>query len=179
MKILVSCDNCGIQFLKDEFFIKLYKHNYCSLNCAWKSKSRMGHLKNRVSLTCLYCNNIFEVPKHKELTAKFCSRKCKINFQKGKLPLWTNNKEKRSLTYFINTLNKYQNLGWNVKMHSETLRKMLKHYNIDVSKCSVCGSPRFIVIHHKNENQSDNRLENLQVLCTSCHLHHHKGGKNN
>lgn len=40
---------------------------------------------------------------------------------------------------------------------------------IQKDKCSKCGSMERLVIHHKNGNHQDNHLENLQVLCESCH----------
>jgi len=40
---------------------------------------------------------------------------------------------------------------------------------IDKDKCSACGSLTRLVIHHKNGCHTDNRLDNLQVLCESCH----------
>ena len=35
--------------------------------------------------------------------------------------------------------------------------------------CEICGSVKFINVHHINENRLDNRFENLMVLCSSCH----------
>jgi hypothetical protein len=45
---------------------------------------------------------------------------------------------------------------------------------IDKVKCSTCPSTTGLVIHHKNGDHFDNRLENLQVLCSPCHTSHHK-----
>lgn len=41
------------------------------------------------------------------------------------------------------------------------------------SACEACGAtpdPRFLDIHHRNGDHYDNRPENLQVLCRSCHM---------
>jgi hypothetical protein len=38
--------------------------------------------------------------------------------------------------------------------------------------CDICGWDVFneaLEIHHKNKNPSDNRVENLVVLCPNCH----------
>jgi predicted transcriptional regulator len=45
---------------------------------------------------------------------------------------------------------------------------------IDKDKCKNCGSTSRLCVHHKNDDHYDNRLENLEILCTSCHLSHHK-----
>jgi len=41
-------------------------------------------------------------------------------------------------------------------------------------RCSLCSYRHNVEIHHINGNRYDNRLENLQPLCRSCHrlLHH-------
>ena len=58
---------------------------------------------------------------------------------------------------------------------SESRVMRLSRLLIDLSKskCGVCGSKKFLGIHHKNRNRGDNSIENLQVLCRSCHAKHH------
>lgn len=36
--------------------------------------------------------------------------------------------------------------------------------------CERCNSKRFLDIHHKDYNHHNNDINNLQVLCKSCHL---------
>lgn len=38
------------------------------------------------------------------------------------------------------------------------------------NQCSHCGSTDKLGIHHKNNDHYDNRIENLEVLCNSCHM---------
>jgi len=45
---------------------------------------------------------------------------------------------------------------------------------IEKDKCFACGSIKGLGIHHKNGDHFDNHLENLQVLCDSCHNSYHK-----
>jgi hypothetical protein len=62
-------------------------------------------------------------------------------------------------------------------------RKGATHYNfkhgkssvlyrtvITKDKCRKCGTTENLGIHHKNDDHYDNRLENLEVLCNSCHM---------
>lgn len=37
------------------------------------------------------------------------------------------------------------------------------------NECSVCGRTEGLHIHHKDENPSNNRINNLTVLCGVCH----------
>ena len=39
--------------------------------------------------------------------------------------------------------------------------------------CNRCGSDENICVHHKDENQHNNVIENLEVLCKKCHQAHH------
>jgi|SRR3989304_1487317 len=40
-------------------------------------------------------------------------------------------------------------------------------------KCQCCGSTRYLCVHHKDRERSNNDLDNLEVLCKSCHQKEH------
>ena len=42
-------------------------------------------------------------------------------------------------------------------------------------KCERCGYDRYQIlhVHHKNRNRSDNRPENLEIICPNCHYEEH------
>jgi hypothetical protein len=51
----------------------------------------------------------------------------------------------------------------------------------DENKCKVCGTSRdkaVLEVHHKNGNQKDHRLNNLETLCVQCHNNRHVSDKN-
>ena len=39
--------------------------------------------------------------------------------------------------------------------------------------CERCGSTRFLLVHHKDENRYNNVASNLETLCKRCHQIHH------
>lgn len=49
----------------------------------------------------------------------------------------------------------------------------------DIGKCQKCGSTERLQVHHKNRKSyhrnetPDNRPENLELLCQTCHLKYH------
>lgn len=58
---------------------------------------------------------------------------------------------------------------WKGGKSKRDYRKIIKK-----EKCCECGSKLNLGIHHKNFDHYDNRKDNLQVLCVSCHISLHK-----
>ena len=49
------------------------------------------------------------------------------------------------------------------------------HKMIDLTTacCEQCGSTKNLLIHHRDHDRTNNKRENLQVLCKKCHQKHH------
>lgn len=61
-----------------------------------------------------------------------------------------------------------------ISIHSDALKKRLIREGIFVDVCARCGSTEWFgesvtELDHINGDHHDNRLENLQLLCSNCH----------
>lgn len=63
----------------------------------------------------------------------------------------------------------------NSTIHTFKLKERLIRCGLKENRCEVCGldswmgKPISCQLHHINGNNTDNRLENLQMLCPNCH----------
>ena len=125
---------------------------FCSRQCSSKNKS----LTNCSIIKCAFCgkekskpNSRIENSKHK---IHFCSRKCKDvgqRIENGITEIWPSS---------------YKN-----GQHIEN-RKLL-----DMSECVGCKEDKeyLLVIHHIDSDRTNNSRDNLEVVCSNCHLKRH------
>lgn len=58
------------------------------------------------------------------------------------------------------------------------MNKKQKTYKLCHKKCEECGQSYDLLVHHIDEDRSNNDFNNLKVLCTSCHAIVHQRIKN-
>lgn len=80
----------------------------------------------------------------------------------------------------INKKNIEEFLKEDSNINSSRLLKMLIKEGLKEKKCEMCGLTEWLgyeiplELDHKNNTHSDNRFENLSVLCPTCHALRHR-----
>ena len=156
--LLLECAECKTKFWKDKRAytnIKDQDNIVCSVECR---SSR--HKNARIQLECDYCEDIYKVAPSKATNSKsgfnFCSRSCKDNAQR----ISSNIPEIQPSHY--GTI-------------SKNYRVIAFRNNPKICmSCKYDECPDILEVHHKDCDRSNNKLDNLAVLCPICHRKVHK-----
>lgn len=149
----VVCDSCREPFFKPTRFLK--EKNYCSTRCSAIAS------RKRIDLNCAYCGESFQrTPSNLGNSRSglyFCSRKCKDTAQRIE-----NGFTEMHPPFFS-------------QEESKDYRK--KAFRLYPTKCSCCGynKEKVLQIHHIDGDRSNNKKENLIILCRNCHGEIHTG----
>jgi hypothetical protein len=150
----IKCEVCKKGFRRKRSQVLLAKRHYCSIDCQNLDK-RLGKI-----ISCFICSKkVYK--KNKDLQNSqskkyFCSIICSnqwlgTRLRSQKSPNWVNGKA--------------------------TYRKILQR--TDCKKlCKLCqdNDERILLVHHINQDRTDNSIKNLSWLCCNCHflIHHYK-----
>lgn len=149
----LGCKICGNRFYAKPRHIKIGWGKFCSDRCKFIGQRR-GKFVN-----CDYCGkSLYRSPKEL-LKSKsglyFCSRSCHASWRNENIRIGESHP------------------NWQTGI--STYRKLLLK-NTNKLKCENCSISdiRVLIVHHKDENRSNNRLENLALLCRNCHYIRHE-----
>lgn len=129
-----------------------------------------------INKTCLHCGKSFSVRNYRRNTAKFCSYSCsgkyrysnsvsiresfKHDYSGDKHPSWNGGRQVNSQGYILiySPNHPYKDNRNCVREHRIVMEKYLKRYLLPGE-----------VVHHKNGDKHDNRLENLELFTKKEH----------
>lgn len=159
---IIHCLNCGKE-IEVPIGWKGHRNKFCSQSCAaiynnHKRSEKNGYKKFIKHGICEYCGNDFY---DKPYGTKFCSYKCHHDYEYEQyIKRWQNGEE--------NGLSGRYDI-------SKRIRKYLfEKYD---NKCQLCGwgeeNPIThkipLQIHHIDGDCTNNKEDNLQLLCPNCH----------
>ena len=150
------CKCCGKELTYEQ-----RKNDYCSHSCAAivnnKGVIRNGEKYISKEHKCINCGKELS---YEQRNNKFCSQECLNDYR------------------YKNTIQKVLN-GENLISGASGIPKHLKRYLMELhnNKCEKCGWGEEhpithnipLEVHHIDGDCTNNRLENLQLLCPNCH----------
>lgn len=145
--IIVNCLQCGAEFVTR----KSRKAKFCSRQCCGKYKC------TKLNLTCANCGKNF---KRKQSNCKksksglfFCSRTCKDVAQQ------LDGIKEIHLPHYGDGNNKW---------HRNRLL-------LNQTKCEGCEEDKLYLLfmHHKDGDSNNNDKDNLEIVCSNCHVKRH------
>ena len=146
-------------YCNNTFTAKLKEHlrgnaKYCSKDCFYKQLSKDRSLQTEDNCTCSYCGNSFHKSPSKIKEFNFCSRKCKDTAQKigSGIPIQPSHYGEELASYRA---------------------KAFQHYEHKCAKCGYDEYTKVLQVHHKDCNRENNEIDNLIILCPTCHCVEH------
>jgi len=114
---------------------------------------------------CIKCNNVIT---NKRKRLKFCSPKCRNAYNAYQWCLRKSKFEKPGVGSGGNQKGE-KNHMYKTGIGSYSKKGFTNLPNV----CNRCGDLEKLLVHHKDENRSNNELDNLEILCKRCHQEHH------
>lgn len=155
LKTNCSCFHCGKEIYRKPSRLKKNNRNFCSIECSSKTiKEEFGTYKE---YDCNQCGKKVIKTKNQRRSSKsglcFCGNDCKNSYIAS-------------------------NLRWsdNPLSHRQRRPRLLESSNHCCQKCGYNDFPELLDIHHNDGDHSNNKWENLRVVCVRCHQEHHRAG---
>lgn len=154
-----NCIRCDKEFETRMSEIKRGYGKFCGRTCS--SRHRAANVvPKEPNCECAECGVRFHKPPSRLKNSRsgffFCSKKCKdiaARVDGGKKP-W------HPAHYLSESKWNYRTVG--IRIHG--------------AKCNKCGydkHPKILEVHHKDRDRTNNKVENLEVLCPNCHMEEH------
>lgn len=152
-----NCNFCATAYHAEARYVNRGQGLYCTQSCASKAQ-HANRPKPTPNVVCSFCSNSF-YKSNSKLKVKsgfhFCTRKCKDSAQRlGGI------KEIMPSHYGTAKTEDYR----------------LKAFSFYDPKCRKCGwnqYPQVLEVNHINCDRSNNSIENLEILCPTCHRVYH------
>lgn len=161
--ITKNCLHCQV-----EFQASIKEHNrgnakFCCISCS--SKHSADSRRPEPNVVCSYCDTKFYKNESRQKISKsglfFCSRVCKDTAQR------------------LENFEKFSDMmpdhyGSSKDGRSSTYRGIaFRNKPMICERCDYQEYPEVLQIHHKDRDRANNDIDNLEVLCPTCHMVDH------
>ena len=144
----VCCKLCNKSFYTKPFSLRKGYGVYCSRACYYASVQKGRNVLCEICRISIYRG--FKQLDRSKSKKYFCSKSCQT--------VWRNQQ-------YIGSRHKLWKGGWNIKYRKILLNSGGKPL------CLLCHEKdeKIVVVHHIDENRSNNSVRNLVWLCRNCH----------
>lgn len=154
--VLRPCDYCQVEYLADSRYLKRDQGKYCSRSCSSKHTHQLN--KPEPNVICANCGIAFYKSESKKKGSSsglyFCARDCKDHAQRiGGI-------EAIQPPHYGTTLQDYRELAF-------------RNYPHECHKCGYNKYKDVLEVNHIDCDRSNNSVENLEILCPTCHTEYH------
>lgn len=156
-KIVRRCNECNTSYEAEKRYLDRDQGQFCSRSCSSSHHAKARSKKLEPNCSCATCGKTFYKSPSRMKASKsgwvFCSRLCKEMQQTtgGLLEL---------PHYGTGTWVDYRSLG-------------IDAFGAKCQRCEYSRYPQVLQVHHKDRDRSNNKIDNLEVLCPTCHLEDH------
>lgn len=164
-----NCVVCGKSFLS-----KYHENGYSSC-CSKPCATKLLHSKEKLKIVkCVICGKEWEFKG--TTTPKYCNECRKL--VNNRLRIESSVRLGHTIQGFVGKggNNKKGEENPNYKTGIGNYRRLKYDYIVENNlpiECEICGSKDFLVVHHIDHNRKNNKIENLQLICRSCHIKLH------
>lgn len=153
---------------------------FCSKECArgFSTREKRDDI-NKSLMVHKPCRVCGKVPQERVGNGRFCSEECRLNYQtqRKQVSLKIRNSRAKERKLPVKKVNVSrasvdESMPFHLLSTVNKRKRLVKKFE---SKCSCCGlsewnqQPIKLELHHINGNHSDDREENLTLLCPNCH----------
>lgn len=138
----------------------------------------MSRKSTRIKVPCHYCGKVClrteaYIKKRKEVGTGniYCSQKCKMTFATSVLEKHPHYRGGKIIRY--KKYHKYYYIKVKNHLATKSKQKYVPEHVLVIEKYLGRYLTKGEIVHHKNGNTLDNRIENLEIMTRSEHMKHH------
>ncbi len=157
------CQECKSFFQAQLREVNRGNAKYCSKKCSASGVKKKllagGIISRKHNVECAYCKKTFykneSQIKNSKTNTHFCCREHKDIGQRIETGI-----KQIQPSHYGETNKKYREIAF-------------RHKEKTCERCHYNKFPEILEVHHKDRNRENNSIENLEIVCPTCHMEEH------